>query len=346
MNEKQRILPVLRLLAVLLLAIALTVGLGGCGSEDSSDSAQQAEPQTENTEQHEASHEKAKKEHHSSGSHAGSASSSRAMAEKLAKKTYSGSPYIEVNGDRPAFTRAQRRKARKSFQHYGDFDKYYRCTTATASLSTATMPAEEEERGDISDVHPSGWWSGMGWERCHLIGWQLSGQNDNAENLITGTHYFNVTGMLPFENDVADYIKETHHHVLYRVTPVYRGREQVARGVEMEAQSVEDRNLSYNVYVFNVEPGEKINYKTGEVRDSDASGGSSASSSGSSAGTAHSSTKSKGVRKYVVNTNTGKFHYPSCSSAKQTAAHNREVVRTTRKKLIEEGCTPCKRCEP
>jgi DNA-entry nuclease len=127
------------------------------------------------------------------------------------------------------------------------------------------MPTEA--RGDISSVHPSGWQSKMGWERCHLIGFQLAGENANEKNLITGTHYFNVTGMLPFENMVADYVKETGNHVLYRVTPYFKGNNLVASGVQMEAWSVEDEGegICFNVYVFNVQPGSTINYKTGVV---------------------------------------------------------------------------------
>jgi DNA-entry nuclease len=127
------------------------------------------------------------------------------------------------------------------------------------------MPTEARE--NISSVHPSGWQYNMGWERCHLIGFQLAGENANEKNLLTGTHYFNVTGMLPFENMVADYVRETGYHVLYRVTPYFDGKNLIASGVQMEAWSVEDEGegICFNVYVFNVQPGSTINYATGVV---------------------------------------------------------------------------------
>lgn len=255
----------------------------------------------------------------------------------LAKKSYSGRPYIAVNGGKPYFTSAEIRRAKKSYLKFSSLDRYYRCRAAKASLTLSRMPGEDEERGDISSVHPSGWRSGMGWERCHLVGWQLSGVNAEPRNLITGTQYFNVTGMLPFENSVAHYLESNPgHHVLYRVTPVYRGKEQIARGVLMEGKSVEDKKISFNIFVFNVQPGESINYKTGVVRDK--------SGSSSSADSKHTAGSAK--RTYVVNTNTGKFHYPSCSAAKRTLPKNKETVKASRRELIREGYDPCGICEP
>ncbi|MGI6211512.1 MAG: DNA/RNA non-specific endonuclease [Anaerovoracaceae bacterium] len=255
----------------------------------------------------------------------------------LAKKSYSGRPYIAVNGGKPYFTSAEIHRAKKSYLKFSSLDRYYRCGAAKASLTLSKMPGEDEERGDISSVHPSGWRSGMGWERCHLVGWQLSGVNAEPRNLITGTQYFNVTGMLPFENSVAHYLESNPgHHVLYRVTPVYRGKELIARGVLMEGKSVEDKKISFNIFVFNVQPGESINYKTGVVRDK--SGSSESTDSKHAAGSAK--------RTYVVNTNTGKFHYPSCSAAKRTLPKNKETVKASRRELIQEGYDPCGICEP
>lgn len=186
-------------------------------------------------------------------------------AESIPK--YSGKPYVVLKDNEPDFTDKQK-KSTKAFETYSKLDALGRCGTAFANICPELMPTSERE--DISSVHPSGWKSKMGWERCHLIGFQLAGENANEKNLITGTHYFNVTGMLPFENMVDDYVDETGNHVLYRVTPVYSSGEPVARGVKMEAWSVEDEGdgICFHVYVFNVQPGKTINYKTGVVTDS------------------------------------------------------------------------------
>ena len=237
--------------------------------------------------------------------------------------------YDVVEDNQPAFDAAQQKQARNSYITLGPLDKRGRCTACTASLSRETMPGAGQEREDISMVHPTGWRSGEGWERCHLIGYQLSGLNAEKRNLITGTHYFNVTGMLPFENEVADYIRRTGNHVLYRVTPKFRGKEMVARSVEMEALSVEDdgAGVRYHVEVYNKALGAEIDYKTGEVLGEEG---------------IHSNDK----RLYVINTNTGKFHYPSCKSAKTMAEKNRKEVKAARADLIKEGYEPCGSCEP
>lgn len=188
------------------------------------------------------------------------------------KLEYEGKAYTAVNDNVPFFTDKQKNQGKSSYERYGDLDSKGRCTAAMASVGRDIMP--KGERGDISAIHPTGWQSGMGWERCHLLGWQLTGEDANERNLITGTHYFNVTGMLPFENMVADYVKENPgNHVLYRVTPVFRGDELVARGVLMEGWSVEDKgeDVCFNVYVFNVDPDGEINYMTGKATGSDTS---------------------------------------------------------------------------
>ena len=243
---------------------------------------------------------------------------------------YSGEPSVEINNDEPEFDDSIRTE--DSFEEYGDLDKRGRCTTALANLSTDTQPARDEERGDISDVHPTGWMSGQGWERCHLIGWQLCAENDNEKNLVTGTHYLNVSGMLPFENEVDRYIEETGNHVLYEVTPVFEGKNMICSGVHMQAESVEDggRGVSFNVFCFNVDPGSDINYKTGEVNVTDG----------------ETASKNTFSREYVLNTNTQRFHYPSCSSVGQMADHNKAYVTTTREELIDDGYLPCGNCEP
>lgn len=186
---------------------------------------------------------------------------------------YNNEPYIVLNDNIPEFTEAD--YTTESFEKYSELDSLSRCGVAYANICRETMPKEDEERGDISSVKPTGWvqrrYDGEYlYNRCHLIGYQLSNENANELNLITGTRYFNTTGMLPFENQVAEYIKEQNlqenKHVLYRVTPIYKENELVARGVQMEAYSVEDngQGICFNVFVYNVQPGINIDYATGE----------------------------------------------------------------------------------
>ncbi len=183
---------------------------------------------------------------------------------------YSGEPYVEINGNEPNFPKEE--WTEESFEQYAELDGLGRCGTAYASVGTDLMPTEK--RGSIGQVKPTGWQTVKYdivdgkylYNRCHLIGYQLSGENANEKNLITGTRYMNVEGMLPFENMVADYVKETGNHVLYRVTPVFEGDNLLADGVQMEAFSVEDEGdgISFHVYVYNVQPGIEIDYATGE----------------------------------------------------------------------------------
>lgn len=183
---------------------------------------------------------------------------------------FTNEPYVVINNNVPLFKDSD--KTTKSFEKYSNLDKWGRCGVAYANLSQELMPTEE--RGNISMVKPSGWHTVKYdnvdgkylYNRCHLIGFQLAGENANEKNLITGTRYMNVEGMLPFENMVADYIKETNNHVLYRVTPIYKGDNLIANGVTMEAYSVEDngRGVQFYVYVYNNHPGIKIDYLTGD----------------------------------------------------------------------------------
>lgn len=186
---------------------------------------------------------------------------------------YTNSPYVEINNNIPSFTEDE--YSTKAFETYSDLDSLGRCRVAYANICTEIMPAKGEKRSEISMVKPTGWkttkYEGVVegnylYNRCHLIGYQLAGENANEKNLITGTHYFNVTGMLPFENKVADYIKENkNNHVLFRVTPIFTGDNLVANGVQMEAYSVEDngKGVKYNVFIYNVQPGITINYTDG-----------------------------------------------------------------------------------
>lgn len=183
---------------------------------------------------------------------------------------FSGEPYVLINNNIPNFPIEDYQ--RKAFEEYSELDSLGRCGVAYACVGKETMPTEE--RGEIGQVKPSGWQTKKYncvdgkylYNRCHLIGYQLSAENANKENLITGTRYLNVTGMLPFENEVADYIKDTGNHVLYRVTPIFDGEDLVAKGVQMEADSIEDEGVSFNVYVYNAQPGVVIDYATGKSK--------------------------------------------------------------------------------
>ena len=183
---------------------------------------------------------------------------------------YTDEIYIEINNNIPYFEKSE--YTTEGFEKYSDLDELGRCGVAYANISKETMPSDGDERGSISSVKPTGWQQAKYdgeylYNRCHLIGYQLSDEDANELNIITGTRYFNVNGMLPFENQVADYINENqNNHVLYRVTPIYEGNNLLASGVEMEAYSVEDngQGVCFNVFIYNVQPGITIDYKTGE----------------------------------------------------------------------------------
>ena len=187
---------------------------------------------------------------------------------------FSGEPYVVLSDNQPGFTQEELDQAAQGFEEYSPLDALGRCGTAWASVGMDTMPTQDRE--SISSVKPSGWQTakydtelvdgGYLYNRCHLIGFQLTGENANEENLITGTRYLNVEGMLPFENMVAEYIRRTDNHVLYRVTPIYEGDNLVASGVQMEAESVEDdgEGICFNIYAYNSQPDIEIDYETGD----------------------------------------------------------------------------------
>ena len=187
---------------------------------------------------------------------------------------YEKSPYIIINNNMPSFEEADH--TQKAFEKYSPLDSLGRCGVAYANICKEIMPAEGEKREAIGMIKPSGWqtvkYEGLVegnylYNRCHLIGYQLAGENANEKNLITGTRYMNVEGMLPFENKVANYIEENpKNHVLYRVTPVFQENNLVASGVQIEAYSIEDngKGVCFNVYIYNVQPGIKIDYATGK----------------------------------------------------------------------------------
>jgi len=179
-------------------------------------------------------------------------------------------PYVIINDNVPFFTDDE--ITAESYEQYGALDGLGRCTVAIACIGIEIMPTEE--RGSIGSVKPSGWQTvkydfisgNYLYNRCHLIGYQLSGENANKQNLITGTRYLNIDGMLPFEDMVADYVKETQNHVMYRVTPIFEGDNLVASGVLIEAYSVEDKGegITFNIYAYNCQPGVIIDYATGD----------------------------------------------------------------------------------
>lgn len=272
----------------------------------------------------------------------GAAASVSAQTD-MASFAYDGKPYVVINDNDPDFTDAD--MTTTSFESYGELDGLGRCTTAFANIGKDLMPAEK--RGSIGEVKPTGWQTAKYdnvdgkylYNRCHLIGYQLTGENANAKNLITGTRYLNVDGMLPFENMVADYINETGNHVLYRVTPVFYGDNLVASGVHMEAKSVEDNGegVLFNVYCFNAQPGIAIDYATGNSHQDD-----SVVADASKSTTAAEAN----VQTYVLNTNTKKFHKESCNSAKSMDASNKKIYTGSRQEIIDMGYEACGVCKP
>ena len=251
---------------------------------------------------------------------------------------YSGKPYAVINNNQPWFTADEYKT--QSFESYSELDSLKRCGVAYANIGKDIMPTEE--RGSIGSVKPSGWQTVKYdnvdgkylYNRCHLIGFQLSGENANEKNLITGTRYMNVQGMLPFENMVADYVKETNNHVLLRVTPVFERDNLVASGVLMEAFSVEDEGdgVCFNVFCYNVQPGINIDYSDGSSKPAEEIKPES----------------DNNIRKnvYVGNKNTKKFHYPTCTSAGKIKETNKISMECTREEAINEGYTPCGICKP
>ncbi len=262
---------------------------------------------------------------------------------------YSGKTYVALNNNVPQFTDEE--ITTKAFERYSSLDYLGRCGVAFACLGIETMPTEE--RGPIGMVKPSGWHSVKYdcvdgkylYNRCHLIGFQLSAENANTKNLITGTRHLNVQGMLPFENMVADYIKETNNHVMYRVTPVFEGENLVCKGVIMEAYSVEDEGdgICFNVFCYNAQPSIKINYKTGE---SCLIAQPTTVPATNSATKAPAQENEKADASYVLNTSSKKFHRPDCSSVGKMADKNKKEFKGDRNDLISDGYAPCKNCNP
>ena len=247
---------------------------------------------------------------------------------------FSGNMTVAVDNNNPDFT--SKDLTTKSYESYSRLDSEGRCQVAEACVGKDIMP--KGKRGAIGMVKPTGWHTAKYnnvdgkylYNRCHLIAYQLTGENANEKNLITGTRYLNVEGMLPFENMVADYVKETGNHVLYRVTPIFTGDDLVADGVEMEALSMEDdgEGISFHIFAYNNQPGISINYATGDSTLSESSG------------------TMTDQQEYVMNTSSMKFHLPSCSSVSSIKDENKATYQGPREDLIAEGYEPCGRCNP
>lgn len=369
MNERLKsLLSVVCLIAVLLTAFA------GCDSETASDTitdgfeiteenqtkANATEDATENTIADKATEKSEEKTTEKATQKADKNDSvgdgnSKAVLSKI--PDYSGSPYVVINDNIPSFNKYE--LVTKGYETYASLDSLGRCGGAVASCGREIMPKANEERGSISSVKPSGWVQAQYdcvsgkylYNRCHLLGWQLSAENANKRNLITGTRYMNTEGMLPFENMVADYIRETNNHVAYRVTPIYDGSDLVATGVQMEAYSVEDdgEGICFNVFCYNVQPGVEIDYSTGKSW-SDGSSETTKKYVAVPVETTERYVEENNIPvsydTYVYSVNSDKFHYPSCRYAKQIKPSNYCEYTGSRQDMINKGYTPCKNCSP
>ena len=324
----------------------------------------------------------------SAGTYGDSDDAQSAQATIADIPAYNGALCIDINHGEPGFTAQD--EARGTFMQFSELDFEGRCGTAFARIGPDTI--SNEKRGDISQVHPSGWVQrkysfvddGMLYNRSHLIAHQLCGENANEKNLITGTRTFNAVGMLYYEELVGDYVRSTGNHVLYRVTPLFAANDLVARGVQMEAKSIEDNGeaVQFNVFVYNVEPGMAIDYVTGESWESSetpqvtskgsatittaaaaradkaaagrsAGSGSGTGSSGSNAGDGHgtgsNSSNNQGTSEqqdYILNVKNKKFHKPDCSAASDISSANKQDFTGTRDQLIAKGYSPCGICKP
>lgn len=274
---------------------------------------------------------------------------------------YDGVPSVKINDDKPFFDKSA--LTLEPFENYSKRDELGRCGAAYANVCRELMPTET--RGVIGSIHPTGWhtvkYAGIEgnylYNRCHLIAYRLTGENDNEDNLITGTRYMNVDGMQPYETQVSEYVESTGHHVHYRATPVFFDDDLLARGVLIEAQSVEDDKIHFCRFCYNVQPGIIIDYSDGSSNGPEFIG-SDAEAPAESKGTSEAapsrelpvvspSKESRGnVRTYILNTNTNKFHYPECESVPKIKDKNKKEVETTREEIIAQGYEPCQNCDP
>lgn len=286
---------------------------------------------------------------------------------------WSGDPWVKVNNNRPFFTEEEiaaafsetenafgmNKRSARSFEEYGELDSLGRCTGAYACVGPDLMPAGERE--SISEIRPTGWhivkYDGIDgnylYNRCHLIAYGLTAENANERNLITGTRYMNTVGMNDFENETISYVRRTGRHVLYRVTPVFKGSDLVASGVLMEGLSIENIGpvpaVQFCVYAYNVQPGVTIDYATGESTGALFTGTENA---GGQARQEYQEKSDAGFVEpapdvtYVININSGKFHRPDCPSVRDMSRHSRRDVTDTRAELLARGFEPCGKCRP
>lgn len=322
--KQHRILP---LLLALLLSLSI---LPGCSENTQTESAQSTESTSNaEVEQTASTYESAPEE--------AEPSSNTATVKESQIPDYTGSPYTVVENNNPNLGASD---AKGVTEDYSSLDTLGRCGVVMAVVSPKTMPTEE--RGSIGMVKPSGWHTiryddlvdgKYLYNRCHLLGYQLTGENANRKNLVTGTRYMNVDGMLPFENQVADYVEQTGDSVLMKVTPVFVDDELVARGVQMEALSLDDdgKGVRFNVFCHNVQPGVSIDYETGESWRTNQP---------------EPDTSDSQKMNYVLNTSSKKFHLPGCRSINLMADHNKQNFTGTKDELTSQGYDPCGNCNP
>lgn len=264
---------------------------------------------------------------------------------------WDGQPYCEINGNVPDIEEIWA----TTQESLDPLDSLGRCGTANSCIGTDGMPTEP--RGNISEIHPTGWHTdkydgvegGNLYNRCHLIAHKLSGDDAVARNLITGTSYMNRQGMLPFEDQIYDYVTSTGNHVMYRVTPCFAGDELIARGVHMQAISVEDqgKGLAFNIFCYNVQPGIEIDYATGDNRlAGDTSKAAEAQTENNAAAEDSNTNEETQKTTYVLNTNTKKFHFKSCNSVNQMKDKNKQEIEATRDEVMAMGYDPCGNCHP
>ena len=346
-----------------------------CGKSDAIDSTSDVEPQAEESQEEEQVQEPVQEE-----------SPTEEQLEEILSideivtsfepeasvdiPDYAGELYVVMNDNIPFFTKDN--LPTTSFEYYSELDELGRCGVACANIGQDLMPTEERE--GIGQIKPSGWQTikydnvdgKYLYNRCHLVGYQLSGENANEKNLITGTRYLNVQGMLPFENMIADYVKETGNHVLYRVAPIFDDDDLLAYGVLMEGWSVEDEGdgICFNVFVYNVQPDIVIDYATGnsqmderalaftEPEPTESQDSNPDTQNGNEPGTpepqesVEQQDPTPAGTDYILNTNTKKFHYPTCGSVKQMAEKNKQFYSGNRDDVIGMGYDPCKKCNP
>lgn len=325
-----------KIMRIIVAASAAAMLFTGCASETTSEPVDTTASSSEIIET--STPEQGAETNNSSEEPVGNQQVSEVLTEEfLVEMEVSTEPYVEINGNVPFFS--EQDFTQEPFEQYADLDDLGRCGQAYANICEDIMPTQE--RGEIGMVKPTGWHTvkydcvdgNYLYNRCHLIGYQLAGENANEKNLITGTRYMNVEGMLPFENMIDDYVEETGNHVLYRVTPYYIGNNLLAHGVLMEAASVEDSLIQFCVYVPNNQPDITIDYATGD------------SSNGETAAEEESAVQpQQGDQTYILNNNSMKYHLPDCPSVDKMSEKNKEEYNGNTEYLESIGYEPCKNC--